>query len=105
MVEAILGLLLAIATASAVTIPVALWYAFAASQLWEWFIVAHLPCTAINNIADVGYLHDALAAATQTTLRQKIEVKDEDMPNFIFEIVLTPLLALAAGYVIKFWFM
>jgi hypothetical protein len=36
---------------------------------------------------------------------KKIEVKDEDMPNFIFEIVLTPLLALAAGYVIKFWFM
>lgn len=80
--------------------PISLYYAWAASHLWAWFMVPlGLPVLGILQIWGV--------TLTLSMLRPKIKADktEHDWSTTMVSIILGPLFALGFGYAIKFWWM
>lgn len=82
-------------------IPVALYFAWAASHLWIWFLVPlGLPPLSILQIWGIGL--------TISMFRPKIDAEKTNTDNWLgalTAIIVGPPLTLAIGYAIRFWWM
>lgn len=91
--------LLAILGALAVAIPLALWYSFAVSILWGWFIVPpfHAPPLSTWQMFAV--------VLTLSAIRPNLKVGKEpdiDWEKLVF-VLIGPALSLGIGAAVKFW--
>lgn len=84
-------------------VPLALWFAFAASILWGWFLVP-------LGLPPIGVWHMWGISLTLGVIRPRpIFVRKDDRPynweEIINAIILVPAITLGLGAAIKFWIM
>lgn len=93
--------LITIALVVAMTIPIALWFAFAATHLWAWFVVPafHAPTLSVLQMWGICI---TFALMRPNVWANKVE---RDWPTSFTSIILGPALALGIGYVIRFHWM
>lgn len=85
-----------------IIIPVALYYAWAASYLWDWFIVPTFGAPQLSVLQIWGI------CLTLGVLRPRLDLQKRNHDGWesgIFTLVFAPLVALGLGYAIKFWWM
>jgi hypothetical protein len=82
----------------ALFIPLALWFAFAATYLWEWFIVPvfNAPRLTILEMWGIFLTVNAIHPLPPQKYDKEIE------KAALFNVVAGPPLSLAVGYIIKF---
>jgi hypothetical protein len=98
----ILGSLAALAAVLALVVPIALYFAWAASHLWGWFIVPVFGAPPLTVLQAWGI------CLTLSMLKPKIDMSkggEKDWASGVLAIVIGPLMALGLGYAIKFWWM
>jgi hypothetical protein len=85
-----------------IMVPVALYYAWAASILWGWFIVPTFGLPPLTVLQMWGIF------LTLEMLRPRFEFEKKDNSEWahrLFALTLAPLLSLGIGYAIKNWLM
>jgi len=106
----LLAVLLVVGSVLITVIPVALWVAFVATYLWEWFIVPvfHAPSLAALQMWGIaltlGILLPSVTHPTATSEKQD----DDDFGKVaapLVKAILGPLVALVTGYIIRFLLM
>lgn len=91
-----------IAATLLVAVPLSLYYSWAASYLWLWFVVPTFGLPALSTLQVWGIC--LFLAMLRPRLDPK-KTKGDDWEAAIFTIIVAPLLALGLGYAIKFWWM
>jgi hypothetical protein len=82
-------------------VPISLYYAWAASILWGWFLVPFgLPPLTILQIWGICLFLSMLRPRIKTDQQNKDEIG-----SALMALALSPLISLALGYAIKFWWM
>lgn len=102
MAVTILGSMLALALMFAFIIPIALYFAWAATYLWGWFIVPVFGAPPLTVLQAWGI------CLTLSLLKPKINIDkggEKDWAGGLLAIILAPLTGLGLGYAIKFWWM
>lgn len=92
----------AIALVLAIAVPISLYYAWAASYLWLWFIVPTLAAPPLSTLQIWG------ACLFLSMLRPRFNAEKanrDDWDSAILALVAGPLVALGLGYAIRFWWM
>jgi hypothetical protein len=103
MAGSILTAFFALAVMVALIVPIALYFAWAATHLWGWFIVPTFGAPPLTVLQAWGI------CLTLAMLKPRIDWKktggEVDLANGFLAVLLGPLLALALGYAIRFWWM
>ena len=83
-------------------IPLALYYAWAATYLWAWFVVPVFAVPQLSVLQMWGIL------LTLGMMRARFDTEKKNSDNFgsaLFALAFAPLLTLGIGYAIRFWWM
>lgn len=102
MIETLLIAPFAIILMLAVSIPVSLYFAWAASHLWLWFVVPALGAPPLSILQIWGI------CLTLSMLRPKIDFEktnNESWQSGVVAILIGPPLAVGLGWVVKNWWM
>lgn len=101
MASSILSSIAALALLGALVVPVSLYFGWAASILWGWFVV---PVFGLPPITVMQAWGITLALSM---LRPKINMSksESDFPSGLLAVVIAPPLSVGFGYAIKFWWM
>lgn len=100
MATALLTSIFGIAVLIAMVVPISLYYAWATTHLWTWFMVPFgLPPLTILQAWGISL---TLGTIRPKIFSQKVEI---DWSNTIVAIIIGPPLTLGFGYAIKFWWM
>ena len=98
----ILGSLVAFAALVILIAPMSLYFAWAATHLWAWFVAP------VFSVPNLTVLQAWGITLTLSMLKPEIDFSksgDKDWASGILGIILAPLFALGFGYAIKFWWM
>lgn len=98
-----LAIILALPFMLVVLIPVALYYAWAASYLWGWFIVPTFGLSPLSTLQLWGITLFLSMLRPKMTFDDK--KKEIDWGSAVAAVLIVPLLVLSLGYAIRFWWM
>lgn len=91
--------------ATLVTIPLlfafGMWRALAAWYLWHWFAVPYLALPAVSYWAIFGL---GLVTTMLWPSHNRSKGHEVDLKQFFIQALVQPPLAIAIGYVVRFWF-
>lgn len=98
----ILGAFAGLAVLLAIIVPISLYYAWAASYLWGWFVVPAFGAPPLTAFQIWGI------CLTLAMLRPRFDMEKKNAEGWdsgLLALIFGPLLALGLGYAIKFWWM
>ncbi len=92
--------IVAVIAALAIIIPISLWYAFAATTLWGWFIVPFFAAPTLSTWQMWAVVLTLNAMKPRTSIHKETREVDWEKLSLVF---LQPAVSIGLGAVVKFW--
>jgi hypothetical protein len=91
-----------IAFALVVIVPISLYYSWATSYLWGWFIVPAFGAPALSTLQIWGITLTLGLLQPRMNLEKS---REKDFEGALIALIAAPIVALGLGYSIRFWWM